>query len=391
MIDRFQNLINAIRIINTDSIGNVTFFKMLADFGDTEKILYALPKILAEKNIEIPSEDFAKQEIETAQRNDTKIILWSDSDYPETLKNIYGKPVLLYAKGNRKLLQSNCVAIVGTRNPSIASKNFATEIARNISDKGFVVVSGMALGIDASAHAGAITQTRADTIAVLGGGVCDIYPNANRKLYAEIIEKGGLILSERRMDCVAKASDFPKRNRIISGLSCALILTEAAEKSGSLITARYAMEQGKLIYAVPSHPSDARAYGPNKLIANGARIFSSPQDFMTDLKKIFTENKGGIYNPIPYSRNIINSIKDIGEEFENSPPNTRQENNKSDDDLEKHIMNLLSSNPIDIETIFQELKNDFSVTIPKFSEIILQMELSGKISNSSGQLTKILH
>jgi DNA processing protein len=362
---------------------------MLAELKSTDKILDTLPNVLNGKNVEIPTVDFAKKEIEIATQDDIKIILHSDSEYPESLKSIYNKPVLLYAKGNVKLLQNNCVAIVGTRNPSITSKNFITETSRYISQNNFTVVSGMALGIDASAHIGAITETQANTIAVLGGGVNNIYPITNKKLYQEIANKNGLILSDQPINYTAKASDFPKRNRIIAGLSCALILTEATEKSGSLITARYAMEQGKLIYAIPSHPSDARSYGPNKLISSGAKIFSSAQNFISDLQNVFANNNGKICNPILYDKHIINSIKDIDDEFENIQDLEPQNIRTDDEKAYQYILNMLSSYPVNTEIIFQEIKNKFALNISKFSEIILQLELNGQILNINGQLTKI--
>ena len=376
MLDRYQNLLNVIRIINTDGIGSVTFFKLLKLYKSSDKILQSIQDIGKYSN-KIPSVEFAKKEVDFAYKNKIKIILWNDSDYPNSLSNLYSKSVILYTKGNSDLLHKRAVGIVGTRNPTIVGKNFIYDLSKRIVQNEFNIISGMAIGIDTAAHKGAIDDNNANTIAVLAGGVNNIYPLSNRLLYNEIVDKGGLVLSEQPIDYVAKASDFPKRNRIIAGLSIALIVTEATDRSGSLITANYAMKQGKLIYCIPAHPSDPRSYGPNNLIANGAKIFLSYKDLISDLENLRCDEVSS--NSIEYKQLFKESS------MESDIPSNME--NKSE--IENYIINSLSSNPIDSEDIFQDLSVKFNISISKFSELILRMELNNLIVNFNGQIIKI--
>ena len=370
-----QDLINIIRIVNTPGIGSVTFFKLLGLYNSIDKILQLIPGFL-KGGVVIPSVDFAKQEIETAAKNNIKIILWNDKRYPQHLKSVYSKPVILYAKGNDNLLNCKSVGIVGTRNPTIIGKNFIFDLSNEITKNGFNIVSGMAIGIDTAAHKGAINDYNANTIAVLAGGVNDIYPPSNRLLYNEILNKNGLIVSEKPINYIAKANDFPKRNRIIAGLSIALIVSEATNRSGSLITAQYAMKQKKLIYAIPSHPSDARSYGPNNLIAKGAKIFLSKGQLIADLKSVSTS----------VCTNYIYNKEDSVVQDNYSNVNAIEDDCKSK--VEDYILNMLSVNAIDTEELFQDLSDRYHISISEFSKLILNMELQGEIVNLNGQISK---
>ncbi len=379
-----SDLIKLIQIINTDSIGPITFFKLLKTYKSIQKIFDILPEVIKNKNIKIPTEEFALKELEKATKENIKIITYDDTEYPNKLKSIYAKPVIIYAKGNIELLNKNIVAIVGSRNASINAKKFTEIISSEISKSGFPIISGMAIGIDTSAHTGAITNNQANTIAVLAGGVNNIYPKQNTALYKEILNKNGLIISEQNINYTAKAQDFPKRNRIISALSTAVILTEATSKSGSLITIKNAMEQGKLIYAIPSHPSDPKSYGPNKLISEGGKIFTSSKLFIKELND-FIANKE---ETIVYNKHI--NIETLEQEIENKPNQKIKVITKTTDKAEKieiiktYILTALSQNGNSIDELLSELKTFYKdITYQELSEAILYLELENKILNSN--------
>ena len=201
-----------------------------------------------------------------------KIIKFNDENYPWLLKNIYDAPKQLYVLGNIENLRKNCISIVGCRECSLYGKKQAEKIAYDLAMQGNVIVSGLALGIDSAAHVGAL-KANGRTIAVLGHGLNKIYPMQNKNLAKEILKNNGTIISEYSFENPFLRENFVKRNRIISGISKALILVEAKKKSGSLITANFALEQGREIYAVPGKLTNKNSQGTNYLIRCGAKIY----------------------------------------------------------------------------------------------------------------------
>lgn len=214
------------------------------------------------------------------EKYNIQVISFKDKRYPDLLKNIENKPSYLYIRGNLENLYSDNVAIVGSRNATEYGKKVARKISKELADKNINIVSGLALGIDKYAHLGALDSIIGKTIAVLGTGVSDdeIYPFQNKKIFERILENDGTIISELRLGTKPEKFNFPLRNRIISGISKKVIVVEATENSGSLITANYALEQGKDIYAVPGNITSKNSIGTNKLIEDGAYIFKSIQD-----------------------------------------------------------------------------------------------------------------
>ena len=200
--------------------------------------------------------------------------------YPDSLKFIDNRPVFLYIRGNIENLYEDCIAIVGSRNASIYGRNVARKIARELADRNINIVSGLAAGIDKFAHLGALESKTGKTIAVLGTGISDneIYPFENKKVFENILENKGTIISEFKLGTKPLKYNFPLRNRIISGLSTKLIVVEAAKNSGSLITADFALEQGKDIYAVPGNITSENSVGTNELIKQGAYLFNKIDD-----------------------------------------------------------------------------------------------------------------
>ncbi len=223
--------------------------------------------------------------IEYMIKNGIDIISKQDKEYPETLKNIYDPPVSLYVRGNQEILNNDSIAIIGCRDCTQYGKNVAKELAYNISKKEINIVSGLAKGIDAIAHTGAILG-KGKTIAVLGNGLDTIYPKENMQLATQILKKGGAIISEYPLGEKPEKQNFPERNRIVSGMSKGIIVVEAKEKSGTLITVDHALEQGRDVFVVPGNISSETSKGTNELIKQGAKL-------ITDYKEVLEEYRKG--------------------------------------------------------------------------------------------------
>lgn len=269
--ERFARL----RLARTERIGPVAFAQLMVRFGSARRALEALPE-LARRAGRVPPPPIARIEAEVASgdRAGARLIVWGDPDYPPPLAALDPPPPVLWTLGDAGLMLKPCLAVVGARIASAAGRRIAADLARRIGETGHVVVSGLARGVDAAAHEGALAT---GTVAVLGGGVDDIYPPDNADLYARIADQGCLV-SESPMRARAQARDFPRRNRIISGLSRGVVVVEAELRSGSLITARLAAEQGREVFAVPGSPLDPRARGPNALIRQGAVLCEGLED-----------------------------------------------------------------------------------------------------------------
>ena len=214
--------------------------------------------------------------------NNIEIINIHDKSYPDKLKVIYDPPIVLYIKGNKNILNEKAMAIVGCRLCTKYGENIANKLAYNLSLNNINVISGLARGIDSCAHKGTL-KTNGKTIAVVGCGLDRVYPTENKTLFNEIINNNGAIISEYIIGTKPLAKNFPRRNRIISGLSDGVIVVEAREKSGTLITVDFALEQGKNIYAVPGNIDNPNSYGTNDLIKQGAKIITNFQDIYEDL------------------------------------------------------------------------------------------------------------
>lgn len=208
----------------------------------------------------------------------------NDIKYPEQLKNIYEPPKRLYVLGNIEILHNTSIAIIGSRKFTEYGKNVALKLAKELSEKGIVIVSGLAKGIDSYAHIGTLNN-KGKTIAVLGSGIKEIYPKENIELAKMIIRNGGCIISEYSPDTKPDKMNFPKRNRIISGLSKGVVIVEATEKSGALITADYALEQGRDVFAIPGDIFNKNYVGTNKLIQDGAKLITSYDDILNEIMR----------------------------------------------------------------------------------------------------------
>ncbi len=287
-----KDLLQKLLILRSPGIGAVKYKKLLEEYGD----LYSAVDSL---NLTDDFIDNVKSEIETANNLGIEYICDDDACYPKNLLKIQNHPVVLSVRGNIETFNKQNVAMVGTRHATAAGMNFMSEIAQKFAEHNYAITSGMAMGTDTAAHIGALkSDGNAQTIAVVAGGVDYIWPLENESLYYEILDRG-VIVSEMPVGAKPLAKNFIQRNHWVAGLSDFLIIGEADEKSGSMTTARFAIEYGKQVFAIPGHPSDLRSIGPNSLIKKSqATLFMSIKDFFQDKTKQKNEKKYEYKNDI---------------------------------------------------------------------------------------------
>jgi DNA processing protein len=273
-----------LKLSRTENVGPVTFDQLIRRFGTAGKALAALPDLARRggrtAGLKLATDTAVDKELADGAASGAQLIAACEPAFPQALAALDPPPPLIWVRGRVELLHRACVAIVGARVASAAGQRFARGLAAELGQTGHVIVSGLARGIDAAAHEGAMPT---GTVAVLGGGVDDVYPPEHVSLYARIAETG-CVVSESEPGRAAVARDFPRRNRIISGLSRAVVVVEAELRSGSLITARLAAEQGREVLAVPGSPLDPRAKGTNDLIRQGAALCEGAEDVVRALE-----------------------------------------------------------------------------------------------------------
>ena len=272
-------LIDWLRLIRSENVGPRTFRQLVHRYGDPSAALEALPELVARslrsRAIRIADRAEALRELEASRARGVRFVAWSDPEYPPLLRRIESAPPLLALRGDAHALRRPCVAIVGARNASAAGLAFTERLARGLAREDYVIVSGLARGIDTAAHRASLG---AGAAAVLAGGHARPYPLENIPLLEEIIAQGGAVVSEMPLEWEPRGRDFPRRNRLVSGLSLGVVVVEAARRSGSLITARFASEQGREVFAVPGFPQDPRAEGTNDLLREGATLCACVED-----------------------------------------------------------------------------------------------------------------
>ncbi|MDR2098608.1 MAG: DNA-processing protein DprA [Rickettsiales bacterium] len=364
---RTGDRIGFVRLIRTAGVGGATFCKLLAKFGAPEKAIDFLER---ERNMKIFPPHDAERELEAAERIGARALFSFEEDYPYLLKQIPDRPPMLYVLGNASALSNRPLAIVGSRNASLNGRNFTAAVARAVAEAGHAVVSGMAVGIDTQAHAGALQSSAkgaVKTVAVLAGGVDVVYPPSNKNLYAEIIKEGAVV-SEMPPGAEPMAALFPRRNRIISGLALGTLVVEAGRKSGSLITARYAAAQGREVFAVPNFPTDPRAGGTNDLIKNGAALVESAADVLEALSGLKHDYAGGA---LP-----LLSVREEDYFFEEDAA-----------DLRERILSLLSSRATPVDGLVRSLPGYARSGV---MAALLDLELDGEIAyEGAGRIVKV--
>ena len=288
-----------LRLARAETVGPVAFRHLIQRYGSAKKAVDALPDLAARggssRRPRIPAEAEALAELEAGETLGARLLCGSEPDFPERLAALDVPPPVIWARGRADLLARPTMAIVGARIASAAGQRFARGLAQNLGEAGYVVVSGMARGIDGAAHEGAL---KTGTVAVLGGGIDDVYPPEHQGLYERLIEDG-CVVSENAVGRRAQAKDFPRRNRLISGLSEGVVVVEAELRSGSLITARLAAEQGREVFAVPGSPLDPRARGTNDLIRQGATLCEGIDDVLRELQGPIPRRRPAPPQPAP--------------------------------------------------------------------------------------------
>jgi DNA processing protein len=283
-----------LRLARSETIGPVAFRELLRRYGSATRALEVLPDLARRGGrktaLRIATSAEIDQELARGDRLGARLITVGEAGFPRLLGALDPPPPLIWTRGRAELLTRPSVAVVGARIASTAGQRFARGLAADLGRAGYVVVSGLARGVDGAAHRGALES---GTVAILAGGIDDIYPADHAELYAQIAHAGCLV-SEVEVGRRAQAKDFPRRNRIISGLSLGVVVVEAEMRSGSLITARLAAEQGREVFAVPGSPLDPRAKGPNDLIRQGANLCEDVDDIVRVLQGI-----GGLREPQP--------------------------------------------------------------------------------------------
>lgn len=368
-------IIDQIQLINSENIGPITFYKLLQQYGSAAKALAELPS-----KYTIYPRSKALMQLELARKKGIDIVTFDDEYYPENLKELEDAPPVLYVKGNKELLKHPLsISVVGARNASINGRKLASKIAYDLTNNEVLIISGMARGIDTAAHKGAMhaKEQTAPTIAVLGSGVDVIYPAENKDLYEQIATQGAII-SEFPLGTDPQSSNFPRRNRIVSALSLGTLVVEATLHSGSLITARLAMEQGRDVFAVPGNPSDGRSLGPNKLIKDGATLIENSEDIL---------NVINITNNHQIKKLHYNLQKDLFakplDKVENNVDIPQQLKTKNS---EKKVLDYLSVNGVYVDEIIRDSGLDASAV----SLQLLELEMDGKIERQVGNKVALI-
>ncbi len=348
--------IATLRLIRSERVGPITFRQLVSRFGSATKALEALPD-LARRGGGAASRVSSKAEVvreaEAVERAGARYLMLGDPDYPPLLAELDDAPVVMTVRGDAAFLSKPCIAIVGARNASAAACRFARELALGLSERGAVVVSGLARGIDTAAHQGSL---RGGTVGIIASGIDIAFPRENADLQ-EAVATDGLLIAEQPPGTEPLARHFPYRNRIIAGLALGTVVVEAAPKSGSLITARLAAEAGREVMAVPGSPLDPRAQGCNLLIREGATLVQNADDVLEAISGMsgHVRSERMSYRPAPVALEV-------------------------DEEAMGTVRGLLSHSPVAID----ELVRQSGLSAPLVSAALLDLELAGVVVRHAG-------
>lgn len=355
-----EDRLSWLRLIRSPRVGPTTFHRLMREHGSAQAALDALPKVAQAAGVEgyTPfNAEQAQAEIELARAKGARMLCFGTKAYPPSLAAIADAPPVLWCMGGRKPLLQPMVALVGARNASSLGTRMARMLAEGLGLAGYTIVSGLARGIDTAAHQASL---KTGTIAAMGGGVDVIYPAENAVLAAAISDQG-LRLSEQPMGTYPQARHFPPRNRIISGLSMAVIVVEAAEKSGTLITVKDALEQGREVMAVPGHPVDGRAGGCNRLIREGATLIRTVEDVLE----------------------VLQHLRDDISEPDSAPASaSAAPRTEAPSDLNAAILSLLGPTPVHEDMVIR----DMGLSAAVISPALVALELDGAVQRHPGGL-----
>ena len=386
-----------LQLIRSDNVGPRTFRGLLNRYGSAAAALEALPQLagIAGRSVKIASRDAVLREIEASVRRGISFICLGEPDYPASLRAIDAPPPVLAVRGNIKILSRTMVAMVGARNASAAGLVLAERLARGIAETGPALVSGLARGIDLRAHQCTLAT---GTVAVLAGGHNRIYPEDHAGLVEQILEHGAVI-SEMPLEWEPRGRDFPRRNRIVSGLSLAVVVIEAALNSGSLITARFANEQGREVFAVPGSPLDPRCEGSNNLLREGATMCTRPEDVINALAPLGDGPQPDLFRE---SRDDFDSatepLWDEANLFEaaGAPPQTtpRQEMDEpavdqmslTDNEAAAKVACLLGPSPVSLD----DLSRLSGVPMASLRPMLMELEIEGRLLRHGVNLVSLV-
>jgi len=368
-----QERIDRLRLIRSEYVGCVTFRRLLERFGTAAAALEALPDLAhrggRRGRVHLYSREEAQAEMAATAARGARLVIYGDPDYPPLLASIEDAPATIAVIGDASLLSRPAIGVVGSRNASLAARGFARGIARDLGAAGYVVVSGLARGIDADAHRGALDT---GTVAVLASGVDVCYPLENTALYQDVARQGGALISEAPVGTQAQARNFPRRNRLISGLSLGVVVVEANLRSGSLITARMAAEQGREVFAVPGSPLDARARGCNDLIRQGATLTESAADILAVL-------------PRPGAVGRLAPARTAGPPAP-PPPDFAAADATIDESARRAVAESLSPTPVAVDEIIRTCQLSPALV----STILLEWELAGRLERHPGNRVSLI-
>jgi len=363
--------ISWIRLARSFDIGPVTFFRLIEIFGSAQAALEKTPELVAQvsarKKIVISSISDVEKEVSQVKKFGAEILLFGDEDYPRLVREIYDPAPLLTVFGRKELLNQDSISVVGPRNATFHACKFAEKVAEDLGQNSITIVSGLARGVDAAAHRGSL---KTGTAAVIAGGINNIYPLENAKLYQQIYE-AGVIVSESPFGAKPFSSSFIQRNRIISGMSYGVIIVEAGMQSGSLTTARFALEHGREVFAVPGSPLDPRCSGSNMLLEDGA---------------IFTQNAARVLREISGMRARFAELGKL-EEPDGKPFLAPSIKMPSEDDLSKvriEILQKIGFVAIEIDDIIMQIGAPARLV----NIALVQLELAEVIAVNAGRVVR---
>lgn len=363
--------IACLRLIRSAPVGPATFRELINHCGGAKEALRALPELAKRggRPVRLCSEAAAEAELAAAERAGACPVFTIEPGYPPLLAAVDAPPPLLYIKGRRELLARPAVAIVGSRQASAAGVKLAHRFAAELGAAGLVVVSGLARGIDAAVHAASLAT---GTAAVLAGGVDVVYPPEHAGLQREIGETGCLV-TEQPPGFVARGQDFPRRNRLISGMSLGVIVVEAARRSGTLVTARFAAEQGREVFALPGHPLDPRAEGTNQLLKSGATLVTEPADVLEALAPQIARGCG-LTEAAAQSYAAAAAAADLAD----GPPSAPEPGEAE----RARVLEALGPQPVDVDALVRASGLDArAVRI-----LLMELDLAGEIVRHGHQL-----
>lgn len=360
-------LIDWLRLIRSQNIGPHTFWGLLSKYGSAAEALQALPELARQRNrktVKLAAENDAVRELEQIEKYGAKPVAVGQTSYPHLLAQVDSPPPVLTVMGDASIATSRTIGIVGARNASASGRKMADLMAQGLGRHGVTIASGLARGVDTHAHKASLDT---GTVAVTAGGINRIYPKENTDLYHQIAEHGAVV-SEMAFDAEPIARLFPRRNRLISGMSAGVIVIEAAARSGSLITARFALEQGREVFAVPGSPLDQRAQGTNGLLRNGATLVQTPEDVLEGIEAQFNEPASPTF---PFDRIKQDlAVSRNADEAKSLDPQT----------ISDTVLELLSPTPTQID----DLARLSGIHIAAVSAAVLELEISGQATRHPG-------